>query len=68
MLMSPPLQNAMRATIENHETSSTLPPIKVTVALGGEDLSIKVNESSNMIILENFGSDYTVSLTYTTLN
>uniref|UniRef100_A0A8C2HVP7 Protein-serine/threonine kinase n=1 Tax=Cyprinus carpio TaxID=7962 RepID=A0A8C2HVP7_CYPCA len=41
-------KNAMRATIENHETSSTLPPIKVTVALGGEDLSIKVNESSNM--------------------
>uniref|UniRef100_A0A8C1IR31 Protein-serine/threonine kinase n=2 Tax=Cyprinus carpio TaxID=7962 RepID=A0A8C1IR31_CYPCA len=34
-------KNAMRATIENHETSSTLPPIKVTVALGGEDLSIK---------------------------
>uniref|UniRef100_A0A8C2HVM9 Protein-serine/threonine kinase n=1 Tax=Cyprinus carpio TaxID=7962 RepID=A0A8C2HVM9_CYPCA len=52
-------KNAMRATIENHETSSTLPPIKVTVALGGEDLSIKVNESSNMVILENFGSDYT---------
>lgn len=45
----------MRATVENHETSSTLPPIKVMVALGGEDLSIKVNENSNMI-LENFGS------------
>lgn len=34
----------MRATIENHEASSTLPPIKVTVALGQEDLSIKVSE------------------------
>uniref|UniRef100_A0A671NIF5 Protein-serine/threonine kinase n=1 Tax=Sinocyclocheilus anshuiensis TaxID=1608454 RepID=A0A671NIF5_9TELE len=34
-------KNAMRATIETHETSSTLPPIKVMVALGGEDLSIK---------------------------
>lgn len=35
-------QNAMRATIETHESSRTLPPIKVMVALGGEDLSIKV--------------------------
>ncbi|XP_033969654.1 pyruvate dehydrogenase (acetyl-transferring) kinase isozyme 2, mitochondrial-like isoform X2 [Trematomus bernacchii] len=35
-------KNAMRATIENHEASRTLPPIKVIVALGGEDLSIKV--------------------------
>uniref|UniRef100_A0A671LTW4 Protein-serine/threonine kinase n=1 Tax=Sinocyclocheilus anshuiensis TaxID=1608454 RepID=A0A671LTW4_9TELE len=35
-------KNAMRATIENHETSSTLPPIKVMVALGGEDLSVKI--------------------------
>ncbi|XP_057210588.1 pyruvate dehydrogenase kinase 2b [Triplophysa rosa] len=35
-------KNAMRATIENHEASSTLPPIKVTVALGQEDLSIKI--------------------------
>lgn len=32
----------MRATIETHESSRTLPPIKVMVALGGEDLSIKV--------------------------
>lgn len=38
------LQNAMRATIENHEASRTLPPIKVMIALGGEDLSIKVRE------------------------
>uniref|UniRef100_A0A8C1N215 Protein-serine/threonine kinase n=1 Tax=Cyprinus carpio TaxID=7962 RepID=A0A8C1N215_CYPCA len=37
-------KNAMRATIENHETSSTLPPIKVMVALGGEDLSIKISD------------------------
>uniref|UniRef100_A0A672STK4 Protein-serine/threonine kinase n=1 Tax=Sinocyclocheilus grahami TaxID=75366 RepID=A0A672STK4_SINGR len=35
-------KNAMRATIENHETSSTLPPIKVMIALGGEDLSVKI--------------------------
>ncbi|XP_051520646.1 pyruvate dehydrogenase (acetyl-transferring) kinase isozyme 2, mitochondrial-like [Myxocyprinus asiaticus] len=37
-------KNAMRATVENHETSSTLPPIKVIVALGTEDLSIKIND------------------------
>lgn len=37
----------MRATIETHESSRTLPPIKVMVALGGEDLSIKVSVSSN---------------------
>uniref|UniRef100_A0A8C7VS09 Protein-serine/threonine kinase n=1 Tax=Oncorhynchus mykiss TaxID=8022 RepID=A0A8C7VS09_ONCMY len=35
-------QNAMRATIETHEVSHNLPPIRVMVALGGEDLSIKV--------------------------
>lgn len=35
-------QNAMRATIETHETSNNLPPIQVMVSLGGEDMSIKV--------------------------
>ncbi|XP_035626831.2 pyruvate dehydrogenase (acetyl-transferring) kinase isozyme 2, mitochondrial-like isoform X1 [Oncorhynchus keta] len=35
-------KNAMRATIETHEVSHNLPPIRVMVALGGEDLSIKV--------------------------
>lgn len=38
-------KNAMRATIETHEASRTLPPIKVMVALGGEDLSIKMSDS-----------------------
>uniref|UniRef100_UPI0037E81AB3 pyruvate dehydrogenase (acetyl-transferring) kinase isozyme 2, mitochondrial-like n=1 Tax=Semicossyphus pulcher TaxID=241346 RepID=UPI0037E81AB3 len=37
-------KNAMRATIENHETSRTLPPIKVMVALGKEDLSITMSD------------------------
>ncbi|XP_058509632.1 pyruvate dehydrogenase (acetyl-transferring) kinase isozyme 2, mitochondrial-like [Solea solea] len=37
-------KNAMRATVENHEASSTLPPINVKVALGGEDLSIKMSD------------------------
>ncbi|XP_063077725.1 pyruvate dehydrogenase (acetyl-transferring) kinase isozyme 2, mitochondrial [Engraulis encrasicolus] len=35
-------KNAMRATIENHD--STLPPVEVMVAIGGEDLSIKVSD------------------------
>ncbi|XP_007422580.1 pyruvate dehydrogenase kinase, isozyme 2 isoform X3 [Python bivittatus] len=34
-------KNAMRATVESHESSPTLPPIKVMVALGQEDLSIR---------------------------
>uniref|UniRef100_A0A8C7FHX1 Protein-serine/threonine kinase n=1 Tax=Oncorhynchus kisutch TaxID=8019 RepID=A0A8C7FHX1_ONCKI len=37
-------KNAMRATIENHESSNRLPPIQVMVAIGGEDLSIKVSD------------------------
>lgn len=41
-LPSFPPQNAMRATVESHESSLILPPIKVMVALGEEDLSIKV--------------------------
>lgn len=32
----------MRATIENHEEGGSLPPIQVMVAVGGEDLTIKV--------------------------
>jgi hypothetical protein len=35
----------MRATVESHESSLTLPPIKIMVALGEEDLSIKVCDS-----------------------
>ncbi|KAJ8334201.1 hypothetical protein SKAU_G00398400 [Synaphobranchus kaupii] len=35
-------KNAMRATVETHESSLTLPPIKVRVSLGSEDLTIKM--------------------------
>ncbi|XP_023667669.1 pyruvate dehydrogenase kinase, isozyme 4 [Paramormyrops kingsleyae] len=35
-------KNAMRATVEAHESSLTLPPIKVLVSLGSEDLTIKM--------------------------
>ncbi|XP_068189656.1 pyruvate dehydrogenase kinase, isozyme 4 isoform X1 [Antennarius striatus] len=37
-------KNAMRATVETHETSLTLPPIKVRVSLGEEDLTIKMSD------------------------
>ncbi|KPP78604.1 pyruvate dehydrogenase kinase, isozyme 4-like [Scleropages formosus] len=37
-------QNAMRATVEAHESSLTLPPIKVRVSLGSEDLTIKMSD------------------------
>ncbi|XP_028930750.1 pyruvate dehydrogenase kinase, isozyme 2 [Ornithorhynchus anatinus] len=37
-------KNAMRATVEMHDSSPTLPPIKVMVALGEEDLSIKMSD------------------------
>uniref|UniRef100_A0A8C9XUR4 Protein-serine/threonine kinase n=1 Tax=Sander lucioperca TaxID=283035 RepID=A0A8C9XUR4_SANLU len=36
--------NAMRATIETHDDSNNLPPIKVMVSLGDEDMSIKVSD------------------------
>lgn len=41
---APRPQNAMRATVESHENSPRLPAIRVMVALGQEDLSIKVRE------------------------
>uniref|UniRef100_A0A3B4TQX7 Protein-serine/threonine kinase n=1 Tax=Seriola dumerili TaxID=41447 RepID=A0A3B4TQX7_SERDU len=37
-------KNAMRATVETHETSPTLPLIKVRVSLGTEDLTIKMSD------------------------
>lgn len=37
-------KNAMRATVESHESSPTLPPIQVLVALGREDLSIRMSD------------------------
>ncbi|KAF7239779.1 [Pyruvate dehydrogenase (acetyl-transferring)] kinase isozyme 2, mitochondrial [Varanus komodoensis] len=37
-------KNAMRATVESHESSPRLPPIKVMVALGQEDLSIRMSD------------------------
>lgn len=37
-------KNAMRATIEVHEASCTLPPVRVLISLGAEDLSIRMSD------------------------
>ncbi|XP_052389172.1 pyruvate dehydrogenase (acetyl-transferring) kinase isozyme 2, mitochondrial-like isoform X2 [Carassius gibelio] len=37
-------KNAMRATVETHESSLHLPPIKVRVSLGREDLTVKMSD------------------------
>ncbi|XP_062385146.1 pyruvate dehydrogenase kinase, isozyme 4 [Sardina pilchardus] len=37
-------KNAMRATVETHEDSITIPPVKVRVSLGTEDLTIKMSD------------------------
>ncbi|XP_067865946.1 pyruvate dehydrogenase kinase, isozyme 4 [Heterodontus francisci] len=37
-------KNAMRATVENNKSSTSLPPIKVMVALGNEDLTVKISD------------------------
>ncbi|XP_076864925.1 pyruvate dehydrogenase kinase, isozyme 4 [Brachyhypopomus gauderio] len=44
-------KNAMRATVETHENSTHLPPIKVTVALGSEDLTIKMSDKGGGVPL-----------------
>ncbi|NXH43819.1 PDK2 kinase, partial [Dicaeum eximium] len=41
-------KNAMRATVESHESSPRLPAIRVMVALGQEDLSIRVRGQGTM--------------------
>uniref|UniRef100_A0A0M3IBQ8 Protein-serine/threonine kinase n=2 Tax=Ascaris TaxID=6251 RepID=A0A0M3IBQ8_ASCLU len=37
-------KNSMRATVENHGADEDLPPIKVMVVRGAEDLSIKISD------------------------
>ncbi|XP_056154789.1 pyruvate dehydrogenase kinase, isozyme 4 isoform X2 [Lampris incognitus] len=44
-------KNAMRATVETHESSLTLPPIKVQVSLGSEDLTIKMSDKGGGVPL-----------------
>ncbi|XP_072343246.1 pyruvate dehydrogenase (acetyl-transferring) kinase isozyme 2, mitochondrial-like isoform X2 [Scyliorhinus torazame] len=44
-------KNAMRATVESHESSPRLPSIKVKVALGGEDVTIKMSDKGGGVPL-----------------
>ncbi|XP_078080027.1 pyruvate dehydrogenase (acetyl-transferring) kinase isozyme 2, mitochondrial-like [Mustelus asterias] len=44
-------KNAMRATVESHESSPHLPSIKVKVALGGEDVTIKMSDKGGGVPL-----------------
>lgn len=44
-------KNAMRATVETHEMSATLPPVKVRVSLGSEDLTIKMSDRGGGVAL-----------------
>eukprot|EP00062_Callorhinchus_milii_P016102 gi/632967037/ref/XP_007899750.1/ PREDICTED: pyruvate dehydrogenase kinase, isozyme 2 isoform X1 [Callorhinchus milii] len=57
-------KNAMRATVESHESSPRLPSIKVRVALGGEDVTIKMSDKGGGVPLSKI--DRLFSYMYTT--
>ncbi|KAK9703690.1 [Pyruvate dehydrogenase (acetyl-transferring)] kinase isozyme 2 [Basidiobolus ranarum] len=38
------LKNSLRATVETHRHSNHLPPVKIVIATGGEDVTIKVSD------------------------
>uniref|UniRef100_A0A8C3IN58 Protein-serine/threonine kinase n=1 Tax=Chrysemys picta bellii TaxID=8478 RepID=A0A8C3IN58_CHRPI len=44
-------KNAMRATVEHQENNSSLSPVKVTVVLGNEDLTIKISDTGGGVPL-----------------
>lgn len=44
------LQNAMRATMELYGDSMEYPPVHAQVALGSEDLTVKVNLQDSSLI------------------
>jgi pyruvate dehydrogenase kinase 2/3/4 len=37
-------KNSMRAVMETHQESDSIPPIQVTIALGKEDISVKISD------------------------
>lgn len=37
-------KNSMRATMETHQDSGDIPPIKVTIVKGKEDISVKISD------------------------
>jgi pyruvate dehydrogenase kinase 2/3/4 len=43
------LKNSMRAVVENHSDAKKLPPIRVIIAGGREDISIKVSDEGGGI-------------------
>uniref|UniRef100_A0A8C4NFX9 Protein-serine/threonine kinase n=1 Tax=Eptatretus burgeri TaxID=7764 RepID=A0A8C4NFX9_EPTBU len=44
-------ENSMRATVEQHESSATYPPIDVLVTLGEEDLTIRMSDHGGGVLL-----------------
>lgn len=50
------LKNSLRATIDTHATSRTLPPLKVIIVNGGEDVSIKISDEGGGIPISKMSS------------
>ncbi|XP_043921866.1 pyruvate dehydrogenase (acetyl-transferring) kinase isozyme 2, mitochondrial-like [Protopterus annectens] len=44
-------KNAMRATVEYHDTDACLPPVEVIVALGQEDVTVKMSDKGGGVPL-----------------
>ncbi|KAK9729653.1 [Pyruvate dehydrogenase (acetyl-transferring)] kinase isozyme 2 [Basidiobolus ranarum] len=38
------LKNSLKATVETHQHSNRLPPVKIVIVAGGEDVTIKVSD------------------------
>ena len=60
------LKNSLRATIETHQDSDSLPPVKVIIADGAEDITIKISDEGGGI--PRSGMDKIWTYMYTTAN